>query len=942
MKEFLKIKGAREHNLKGIDIEIPRNQFVVMTGLSGSGKSSLAFDTIYAEGQRRYVESLTSYARQFLGQMEKPDVESVEGLSPAISIDQKTTARNPRSTVGTVTEIYDYLRLLYARTGIPHCPECGIEISPMSVDEVVEKIMKYPEGTRMQILAPIVRGRKGTYVKELSEMSKLGYVRCRLDGEIMDISEVRDINKNKKHNIEIVVDRIVRNEESRSRIAGSVESALKLTDSLVLLDLVDTDEDVLFNTSFSCDQHGKGISEMEPRMFSFNAPYGACPDCDGLGEYSYVDVDLVVPDQKLSISEGALAVLNKNSNDTFYAGVIRGIVSHYGASLKTPFCELSEEVRQAILYGTGRTKIEFEFLSHFGGYKRTKRTFEGIIPNLERRHKESYSDMMRNYIEGFMSVNKCPACKGGRLKPEVLAVTVADKNIYEVTELSILNLIEFFEHLNYDDSRKAVKEQIVKEILFRLSFLKNVGLEYLTLARSSGTLSGGEAQRIRLATQIGSKLVGVMYVLDEPSIGLHQKDNQKLIDTLRELTDIGNTLIVVEHDEDTIRQADFIVDLGPGAGEHGGELVAAGTLEDICAEKRSITGQFLSGARRVEIPNERREGDERKITIHKAEENNLKKISVDIPIGLFSVVTGVSGSGKSTLINEVLYKEAIHKINKSRVRAGKSAGVTGLEYIDKIIEIDQSPIGRTPRSNPATYTGVFDYIRDLFAETRDAKQQGFKKGRFSFNVNGGRCDHCKGDGQIKIEMHFLPDIYVDCDVCGGKRYNKETLACYYKGKNIADVLAMTVDEALEFFDSIPKIKRKLDTIADVGLGYIRLGQPSTQLSGGEAQRMKLASELSRRSTGSTLYLLDEPTTGLHIADVEKLIEVLQRLVDAGNSVVVIEHNLDVIKCADYIIDLGPDGGENGGMVVATGTPEKVAKSRKSYTGQYLKKILKAK
>lgn len=940
MKDTLRIKGAREHNLKGVDLEIPRNRFVVFTGLSGSGKSSLAFDTIYAEGQRRYVESLTSYARQFLGQMEKPDVELIEGLSPAISIDQKTTARNPRSTVGTVTEIYDYLRLLYARTGIPHCPVCGIEISPTSVDQIVDKILDLEPESRLQILAPVVRGRKGTYVKQLQDYAKQGFVRCRVDGEVYEISDVPELDKKKKHNVEIVVDRLVLRHEERARIAGSVETALKLTGALVSVHVLATGEEMLFNTSFACSEHGQGISEMEPRMFSFNAPYGACPDCDGLGEYSYVDEKLVIPDETLSIAECAIAVLNKNNDDSYYGAIIHGILDHFGASQNVPYKDLPEEVKRMILYGTGDVKIAFRFESKFSGHREMNRTFEGLIPNLERRHKESYSDMMRTYIEGFMSVNECPTCRGARLKPEVLAVTVGGKSIAEVTRMSVLRLISFFETLRYDDSRQFITEQIVRELLSRLYFLKNVGLEYLTLARSSGSLSGGEAQRIRLATQIGSKLVGVMYILDEPSIGLHQKDNQKLIDALRELTDIGNTLIVVEHDEDTIRQADYIVDLGPGAGEQGGKLVVAGTPEQVCAEPTSITGQFLSGVRKIAIPAQRRRIDpDRMIRVRDACENNLKHLNVDFPVGVFVAVTGVSGSGKSTLVNEILYKEAMVRINRSKLRPGKSGGVSGFEWIDKIIEIDQSPIGRTPRSNPATYTGVFDSIRDLFAETRDARQQGFKKGRFSFNVPGGRCEHCKGDGQIKIEMHFLPDVYVDCDVCGGRRYNKETLACRYKDRNVDDVLRMTVDEASEFFDGIPKIKKKLRTIQDVGLGYIRLGQPSTQLSGGEAQRMKLAAELSRTSTGQTLYLLDEPTTGLHTADVEKLIEVLQRLVDAGNTVVVIEHNLDLIKCADYIVDLGPDGGENGGTLVACGTPEEISGVADSYTGEYLKKVL---
>lgn len=948
MKDFLKIRGAKEHNLKNVDVDVPRNKFIVFTGVSGSGKSSLAFDTIYAEGQRRYVESLTSYARQFLGQMERPEIDSIEGLSPAISIDQKTTARNPRSTVGTVTEIYDYLRLLFARTGIPHCPVCGKEISPMTVDQIVGKVMALGDGTRIQILAPVVRGRKGTYVKQLQDYSKQGFVRCRVDGEVAEITDIverGDLDKNKKHDIEIVVDRLAISKEERGRIAGSIETALRLTENLVMVQQYDTGEEALYNTSFSCAEHGVGIAEMEPRMFSFNAPFGACPDCDGLGEYSYVDEELVIPDDSLSISECAIASLSKNSDDGYYWSLINGILDYCGASAKTPFRDLPEKAKNMILYGTGDTKIKFSFVSGFDhrGMRTVNRTFEGVVKNIERRHKESFSDMMRNYFENFMSINECPRCHGARLKDEVLAVTVGGKNIYEVTQMSVLQLINFFENLEYDDSRQYITEQIVGEILSRLRFLRDVGLDYLTLSRGAGSLSGGEAQRIRLATQIGSRLVGVMYILDEPSIGLHQKDNQKLIDALRELTELGNTLIVVEHDEDTMRSADYIVDLGPGAGEMGGELVVAGTVDEVCAEPRSVTGQYLSGKKKIAVPEKRSAPqDGRAIVIHGAEENNLRKIDVAFPLGLFTVVTGVSGSGKSTLVNEILYKEAYGKINHSRMRPGKFASMDGLELIDKVIEIDQSPIGRTPRSNPATYTGVFDYIRDLFADTRDARQHGFKKGRFSFNVRGGRCEHCKGDGQIKIEMHFLPDVYVDCDVCGGKRYNRETLECYYKDKNIDDVLNMTVDEALEFFSSVPKIKRKLQTIQDVGLGYVRLGQPSPQLSGGEAQRMKLASELSKVSTGSTLYLLDEPTTGLHSADVQKLIDVLQRLVDAGNTVVVIEHNLDVIKCADHIIDLGPDGGDGGGTVVATGTPEEVAKVKNSYTGQFLKRILAGK
>jgi excinuclease ABC subunit A len=933
------VKGAKEHNLKNIDVTIPRDKLVVITGLSGSGKSSLAFDTIYAEGQRRYVESLSSYARQFLGQMEKPDVEYIEGLSPAISIDQKTTSKNPRSTVGTVTEIYDYLRLLYARAGTPHCPVCGIEIAPQTIDQIVDQIMKLEEGLKIQVLAPIVTGKKGLHQKILDNLKKEGFVRARVNGETIDLSEELILDKNKKHTIEVVVDRLVIKESIQQRLTDSLETVLRLSEGLIIINVIDG-EDLVFNTQFSCPIHGQGISEMEPRMFSFNAPYGACPDCNGLGFTKKVDPELLVPDVKLSIAEGALLPIANSAEGTFYVNMINALLDEAGVTQDVPFRELPDRLKKEIFYGTGDRKITFNYDSKYVGYAEFNRAFEGLVVNYERRYAATNSEYMRAKIDEFMSMIECSTCHGKRLKDEVLAVTVGGKNIWEVTGLSVKDAIEFFSDLELNLTQTHIAEQILKEINARLNFLKNVGLEYLTLSRAAGTLSGGESQRIRLATQIGSGLVGVLYILDEPSIGLHQKDNQKLLKTLRNLTDLGNTLLVVEHDEETIMEADYILDLGPGAGEHGGYIIAEGTIDDILASDASITGQYLSGRKKVEVPESRRTSNGNMISIIGATENNLKNINVDIPLGVLCAITGVSGSGKSTLINEILYKSCAIKINHSRMKSGKHDDITGLEHIDKVIEIDQSPIGRTPRSNPATYTGVFDFIRDLFAQTPEAKIRGYQKGRFSFNVSGGRCEHCKGDGIIKIEMHFLPDVYVQCDVCKGKRYNRETLEVKYKNKSISEVLDMTVEEALDFFTNIPRIKRKLKTLHDVGLDYIRLGQPSTQLSGGEAQRIKLATELSKMSTGKTLYILDEPTTGLHTADVHNLIEVLQKLVDAGNTMVVIEHNLDVIKSADHIIDLGPDGGDKGGTVIATGTPEEVSKVKKSYTGAYLKKMLK--
>jgi excinuclease ABC subunit A len=938
-KNNIFVKGAREHNLKGFDISIPRDSLVVITGLSGSGKSSLAFDTIYAEGQRRYVESLSAYARQFLGQMEKPDVEYIEGLSPAISIDQKTTSKNPRSTVGTVTEIYDYLRLLYARIGIPHCPICGQVISSQSIDQIVDKIMDLPNESKLQILSPIVRGKKGEFKKELESLKKEGFVRIRIDGEMYEISDDISLEKNKKHTIEVVIDRIKMKDGIRSRVSDSVEVALKLSEGLVLIDVIG-DGDYLYNTKFACTEHGVGIEELEPRMFSYNTYYGACDSCKGIGFLLKVDEDLVIPDYSKTLAEGAVDAIASSNEGTYYQQMVECILKNNGYDRHTKFSDLPKKVVKEVLYGTGKKKVKFTYESKYGGVRTYDAVFEGIVNNLERRYKETNSDYMRNKIETYMTLNACSSCHGKRLKDESLAVTVGGINIADFTDMSVRDSLKFIDNLKLSEKDEKISELIIKEINARLSFLKNVGLEYLNLSRNAGTLSGGEAQRIRLATQIGSGLVGVLYILDEPSIGLHQKDNEKLLKTLRNLTDLGNTLIVVEHDEDTIMNADFIVDIGPGAGEHGGEIIAQGTIDDIMNSEDSITGKYLSGKLKIEIPEERKKPDDRWIEVKKAEQNNLRGIDVKFPIGLFTAVTGVSGSGKSTLVNEILYKGLYSKINRTNKKPGKHKEIKGIDNIDKIIDIDQSPIGRTPRSNPATYTGVFDHIRDLFAMTPEAKMRGYKKGRFSFNVKGGRCESCSGDGIIKIEMHFLPDVYVMCDVCKGKRYNRETLEVKYKGKTISDVLNLTVEDALEFFDSIPKIKNKLKTLYDVGLGYIRLGQPSTQLSGGEAQRIKLATELSKRSTGKTLYILDEPTTGLHMADVHKLIEVLNKLVEGGNTVIVIEHNLDVIKSTDYIIDLGPDGGDNGGSIVATGTPEEVAKVKGSYTGEFLQRMLK--
>lgn len=937
-KNVIFVKGAKEHNLKNIDVTIPRDQLVVITGLSGSGKSSLAFDTIYAEGQRRYVESLSSYARQFLGQMEKPDVEYIEGLSPAISIDQKTTSKNPRSTVGTVTEIYDYLRLLYARVGIPHCPECGVVILPQTLDQIVDRVLSLDSGARIQVLAPMVTGKKGQHQKLIEALRKEGYVRARINGETLDLNEEITLDKNKKNTIEVVIDRLIIKNEIQQRLTDSIETALRLSEGVVIINLIDR-EDLTFNTKFACAEHGHGISEMEPRMFSFNAPYGACPNCNGLGFTKKVDPELLVPDVKLSVADGALLPIANSADGTFYVNMIHALIEESGASIDTPFKDLPERVKEEIFYGTGDRKITFKYDSRYVGFTEFNRPFEGLVNNFERRYSATNSEYIQSKIEEFMSMIECATCHGMRLKDEVLAVTVGGINIHQLTEMSVKEALVFFDALDLGKTNNEIAEQILKEIVARLNFLKNVGLEYLTLSRAAGTLSGGESQRIRLATQIGSGLVGVLYILDEPSIGLHQKDNEKLLTTLRNLTNLGNTLIVVEHDEDTIRHADYILDLGPGAGEHGGHVIAEGTIDEILANENSLTGQYLSGKKKIDVPKKRRALSDKAIKIVKAHENNLKNIDVEIPLGVLTAITGVSGSGKSTLINEILYKSCAIKINKSRIKAGKHDDILGLEYIDKVIDIDQTPIGRTPRSNPATYTGVFDHIRDIFAQLPEAKMRGYQKGRFSFNVSGGRCEHCKGDGIIKIEMHFLPDVYVQCDVCKGKRYNRETLEVKYKGKNISDVLEMTVEEAVQFFENIPRIKRKLKTLHEVGLDYIRLGQPSTQLSGGEAQRIKLATELSKLSTGKTLYILDEPTTGLHTADVHHLIQVIQKLVDGGNSAVVIEHNLDVIKSADYIIDLGPEGGDNGGLIVAKGTPEEVSKVKGSYTGEFIAPLL---
>ncbi|EEL48538.1 excinuclease ABC subunit UvrA [Bacillus cereus] len=936
-KDFIVVKGARAHNLKNIDVTIPRDQLVVVTGLSGSGKSSLAFDTIYAEGQRRYVESLSAYARQFLGQMDKPDVDTIEGLSPAISIDQKTTSRNPRSTVGTVTEIYDYLRLLFARIGTPICPNHGIEITSQTVEQMVDRVLEYPERTKLQVLAPIVSGRKGAHVKVLEDIKKQGYVRVRVDGEMLDVSEEITLDKNKKHSIEVVIDRIVVKDGIASRLADSLESALKLGGGRVLIDVMG-EEELLFSEHHACPHCGFSIGELEPRMFSFNSPFGACPSCDGLGSKLEVDLELVIPNWDLSLNGHAIAPWEPTSSQ-YYPQLLQSVCNHYGIDMDMPVKDIPKDLFDKVLYGSGEEKVYFRYVNDFGQVKESEILFEGVIPNIERRYRETSSDYIREQMEKYMAEQACPKCKGGRLKPESLAVFVGGKTIADVTKYSVQEVYDFFSNIELTEKQEQIARLILREIKERVSFLVNVGLDYLTLSRAAGTLSGGEAQRIRLATQIGSRLTGVLYILDEPSIGLHQRDNDRLIRTLQEMRNLGNTLIVVEHDEDTMMAADYLLDIGPGAGIHGGQVVSAGSPDEVMNDDNSLTGQYLSGKKFIPVPLERRKGDGRKVEIIGAKENNLKNAKMSFPLGTFVAVTGVSGSGKSTMINEVLYKSLAQKLYKAKSKPGAHKDIKGLEHLDKVIDIDQSPIGRTPRSNPATYTGVFDDIRDVFAQTNEAKVRGYQKGRFSFNVKGGRCEACRGDGIIKIEMHFLPDVYVPCEVCHGKRYNRETLEVKYKDKNISEVLGMTIEDGVEFFANIPKIKRKLQTLVDVGLGYMKLGQPATTLSGGEAQRVKLASELHRRSTGRTLYILDEPTTGLHAHDIARLLEVLQRLVESGETVLVIEHNLDVIKTADYIVDLGPEGGDKGGQIVASGTPEQVVKEERSYTGKYLKGVL---
>jgi len=936
-KDQIIVKGARAHNLKNIDVTIPRDKFVVLTGLSGSGKSSLAFDTIYAEGQRRYVESLSAYARQFLGQMEKPDVDSIEGLSPAISIDQKTTSRNPRSSVGTVTEIYDYLRLLFARIGKPHCPVHGVEIAAQTIEQMVDRIMAYPEKTKLQILAPLITGRKGEHTKLLADIQKQGFVRVRVNGELRELSEKIELEKNKKHSIEVVVDRIVVKPDVGSRLADSLETAIKLSEGKVIVDLMG-EEELMFSSSLACPECGFSISDLEPRLFSFNSPYGACSSCDGLGVKMIVDPDMLVPNKQLSIEQGAFEAW-AGSTSNYYPQFLQSVCEHYKIPTNVPIADLTKEQMKKLLQGTGGEKIKFRYENDFGHSREALVPFEGIVHNLERRYRETGSDGIRDFIEAFMSAKACESCNGDRLKPESLAVTINDKSIAYVTRLSIGDAKVFFAGLTLTEKEQAIAHLILKEVQSRLGFLVNVGLDYLTLSRAAGTLSGGEAQRIRLATQIGSSLMGVLYILDEPSIGLHQRDNNRLIEALLHMRDLGNTLIVVEHDEDTMMAADYIIDIGPGAGIHGGQVVSAGTPQAVMDDPHSLTGQYLSGKRFIPVPEARRVLNGKWLEVKGAKENNLRNINARIPLGVFTCVTGVSGSGKSTLVNEILYKVLARDLNKAKVRPGQHDTITGLEHVEKVVDIDQSPIGRTPRSNPATYTGVFDDIRDVFSNVTDAKIRGYKKGRFSFNVKGGRCEACRGDGIIKIEMHFLPDVYVPCEICKGRRYNRETLEVRYKGKNISDVLEMTIEDGCEFFKNIPRIHRKVQTLVDVGLGYMKLGQPATTLSGGEAQRVKLASELYRRSTGKMLYILDEPTTGLHTDDIDRLLVVLHRLVDSGESVLVIEHNLDVIKTADYLIDLGPEGGHGGGTIIASGTPEQIIKSKVSYTGKYLKPIL---